>query len=332
MKKISILTIIGLALTYTAQAQITLTGDDALKFGTYNMATDTTHGFDPGTAGGNKTWDFSKLVKHETYTDVIAPFSGSGIDANIILISDGDTSTYFKKTTADLSIFFEDFTTGMGGKLIRIFKLPVTFNKTDSDSAKMISTFPGSEMGLPIDSIRATTNISISSKADAWGSLKLASGTYNTLRVKSDIRFRVTLEGKTGKLPYFPIPGFDIDEMNTTYTWYNNGNGYQLLIYDEQSDIMDFQVSTGANVKNVPVKNTSIVVTNPMNNQFTAKNTGNNNVVINMVDQNGRVIFTQNLDAHSSLEKDMSAVANGVYTMQIQDLSNNSISYQKLIK
>jgi DNA-binding transcriptional regulator/RsmH inhibitor MraZ len=95
---------------------------------------------------------------------------------------------------------------------------------------------------------------------------------------------------------------------------------------------MDFQVSTGANVKNVPVKNTSIVVTNPMNNQFTAKNTGNNNVVINMVDQNGRVIFTQNLDAHSSLEKDMSAVANGVYTLQIQDLSNNSISYQKLIK
>jgi DNA-binding transcriptional regulator/RsmH inhibitor MraZ len=51
-----------------------------------------------------------------------------------------------------------------------------------------------------------------------------------------------------------------------------------------------------------------------------------------MVDQNGRVIFTQNLDAHSSLEKDMSAVANGVYTLQIQDLSNNSISYQKLIK
>lgn len=158
MKKIT--TIISLVvlvmLTTKTNAQIQVTADDVYSRGKYQMTYDTTGGFNPGTPGANKTWDFSKLKNHNSYESYITGYSGPVTDANLIEIGGTDTFSYFQKTESGISMILplQDFGKTEYQK-IKAYSFPLKLNNTLKDSFSMKNYYSGDDFGMPfIDSVR----------------------------------------------------------------------------------------------------------------------------------------------------------------------------------
>lgn len=176
-----------------------------------------------------------------------------------------------------------------------------------------------------------TFKMVVSTNADAWGTLKIPMGSFNALRVKTETHIVVKMEGKTGKLPYVSIPGFDQDEIEPSYTWYTNNKGHYIASYYPLDDEMEYMVSS-LSINNDISKNTDIKVNNPFNDQLTLKNNSNTNYLITLIDLSGKQIFNQKIEPNSTTTIDATQLPSGVYSLQLLNINNKTVSFQKLIK
>jgi len=334
MKKI-LTTALSLCVIFVANAQIELSPDDVYSLGTYQMAYDTSGGFDEGTPGANKTWDFSKLKKHLNSNIRVIPYSdnGLGIDANMVETEDGDTLSFIKKTTTEINIFFETGPSSTDYKSVKLLKFPAKYNDRIIDSANSVNYFSGDDFGMPlIDSIRMTTKIKFDNNLDAWGTIKLAMGNFNALRVKQNLYFNIAVAAKTGKLPYVNIPSFGQIDTSINYTWLTKGKGHYLAQYYPDDNEIEFMVSSGLSSKTISKFKAGVLVSNPINDQMMLKNAGNDAVLLTVFDINGKQLAIERLEGKSESTIETSSFKQGMYTIQILNLTTHSVSFQKVLK
>lgn len=170
-----------------------------------------------GTAGANRTWNFSSLALDPNQPAVLytyaattgAPQASQFPSATLISREGLDNSkgvSYYRINASEW--------TGLGGvdsagdvnlETSKVFQYPFTFNSSFKDTL----TFEDPDFGI----------ISLYSKVncDAWGNVQTPLGTFNALRVK-----RVDSSS-------FPFLGIPIDFVATTYEWWTTQHSAPLL-------------------------------------------------------------------------------------------------------
>ncbi|NUM31953.1 MAG: T9SS type A sorting domain-containing protein [Bacteroidetes bacterium] len=331
--KIYLLLVITSLFTFKLNAQIQITSDDIIVKGIYKMATDTAPSISLGTPGASKTWDFSGVKKVFTHDNIILPYTdnGSGIDANFVLVEDGDSNVYFKKTSSTL--FF------MPGDAEENFKLtfmtfPFNYLSTSNDSVVETSVTTGDDMGFPLlDSVRVHFSIKYTSVCDAWGNVKTPVKTYESLRIKSDITTRFYAEGKIGNGNYTPIKDFGETDTEVQYIWLTKGGGFPVVTYRLGDNELEYIETSSLSSKEINKDNLkNVVVANPIGENLIIKNKGSENCEIIITDINGKTVLSATLHAGEEIKEDAAKLSNGIYIMNVKGKETNDTYNTKLIK
>lgn len=224
MKKL-LLHIVALAITgiipvaLYGQPTITYSGNAPQIGDAYDLHLVDHTNIDPGPDGANQTWDYSGLpVTGSEQTDILDPAStpnGSSFpNATLAFKFSEDSYMYGELTTSyldNLGIASEQ--SGFSFVLpysdpLRLMVFPFAFNDSYSD------TYRGS-YSISVSTITQTG--SITSTADAWGTLITPEGSYTALRVKS-VQDGVDSVFVKGVL-------METNETSVTnYSWYSNGS------------------------------------------------------------------------------------------------------------
>jgi hypothetical protein len=319
-----------------ANAQIQLTSDDVCFNGSFQMALDQTGGFDPGTPGENKIWDFSKLKSQSTFKFKIAPYNGkgNGNESTQVKIDGKDTYNFYQKTGTEMFEVIElnEFNTVYYKKL-KTYHFPMAYNSVQNDSFTLVSNFAGAALGMfSYDSIRLTYTMTYLSKADAWGTLKLPTSDFNTLRIRSEMRMLLKVEGKKDTLSLYEVlPDYADADTVTEYNWYGKGKGNHLAIYRVEEDQMQYMVS-GVLSTNEVVTNKDIVLSNPLIDETIVGNNGNDDYLLSVYDIHGKLVYTLKMHGHSQNIMNTGEWSAGLYNMQMLNLETQELVCRKLLK
>lgn len=242
MKK-AVVTFAGLMLTIALQAQITITRDDMPNIGdTLRVSTSPIlFGHDPSLTGPGYTWDYSDLLPTaqtvERYVDISTPpalyqFVFNFLVAN--LASPIETIDFIPDVSiTDAYIYYKDNPTNYvrAGYAATLMGIPIPMK---FDIPELLYTFPLSVNSLKDSSL---SNYSLNlptiayfsierkrvNQVDGWGSLTTPFGTFDVLRVRSDIYERDSLYVDSLQT------GFPIVRNYTEYQWLGNNQGIPLL-------------------------------------------------------------------------------------------------------
>lgn len=336
MKHVKIITlfIITLLLSLNLKAQIQLSPDDAIAKGFYKLAIDTIPSTPVGSPGTSKTWDFSGSKKHISSNVVIAPYTdnGMGLDANLVEIEDGDSTSYFKKTSSNLKVVLPD--AELGHIRLSILDFPFGYSSVTTDSSSSFFLMTGDELGFPLfDSVKLIFSVKFTSIGDAWGTLKTPTANYNALRVQTEVFSKIVAEGKIGSGPYISIPGFEETNSSIEYKWFAKGKGFPVASFDQDDNRFSWYESGTLSGKNVEVeKKKEVIATNPVGDNFVIKNTGNDNCTVKITDISGKIILSTPLNKGEELTTDASLLPQGVYIMNVNYIQSSKSYNTKLIK
>ena len=188
----------------------------------------------PGATGANFTWNYSFLSHTGQYVDTFkSPLQTNFIYAALFFNADLAGTLAFNQNmgTVTLSEIYNFFnltnakfeSMGFGAKINGIptpvvfdapdliYTFPLTYNNMDSSTSSFDLSLPG------LGSVFHTqTRIN---HADGWGTLITPFGTFNTLRVKSEINTRDSVGG-------FP---FAVNSKTFEYKWLANGMDVPLM-------------------------------------------------------------------------------------------------------
>lgn len=180
-----ILVIYILVSGYGANAQITIGDGHRINIGdSFRVRSVDTTGISEGNSGVNNVWNFSNITTIGLPTDIsyIDPQNapGSNLFPNATLAQKVDESYSYVKQVAGDFFNMGNYMEGTGmtiyQDLQKSFQYPFAYNNTFTDSYR--STTNGE--GFVIHSSGTVTTT-----ADAWGTIILPSGSYNALRIKS---------------------------------------------------------------------------------------------------------------------------------------------------
>ena len=231
MRRIIFTVLFSLTLCFATFSQITLTYDTHSISTTENNNMVICNYADPGAAGQNVTWDFSKLQEIKDFTGIVNQHYARGNDPDFpysnTQLTEFDNTFYFNITKKKME------ETGMASKDKRVIiqydqpflKMKFPFTAGDAFAGSITGTYTAGE-------IKAAINGSYSVEADAWGKLILPGNVVanNTLRIKSVKRYNRVFSNSTQHI--------DI----VTYRWYNEYNRYPLLV------LTSIKATTGANI------------------------------------------------------------------------------------
>lgn len=270
MKKLLLLMLLLSALQI--RAQITISNSILPSVGdVYNYAVDTVaSGITVTAAGGNQSWDFSKLARHRT-TSVkfvepsLVQGSASFPGANLATVGQGQNS-FYKTTTKNLELLgvFNGGNPLFGGanvydKPAVILRTPMDYQDnydftTNTQFAISGAFVPDSlTMGLKVDSIRVKVRQDVSVLVDAWGEVKLAASQYQALRQKRTTATALSIEAKV------PILGwFDVTQIASGFIGRFLGSGvsvqYVFLSNTSKGEIAAISTDTTGEVTQVSYK------------------------------------------------------------------------------
>ncbi|MBS3915187.1 MAG: T9SS type A sorting domain-containing protein [Bacteroidetes bacterium] len=305
-----------------ANAQVQINSDDVYAPGTYQIATAKTGGFNIGTSGENKVWDFSGLQKDQTYNFNLSAYQSSGNkpDANFIRTEGTDTFEYIKKSHSTMYeirsiVNFSE----INYYPIQYLQFPMAYNHSIMDSIDFIYYYKGSDLGVDKDSVRLVYHEHKNTIADAWGKLKLPNGEYDALRIKTTDKFKLYMEGKSGSESWAHVDGYDYDESITDYNWYTNNKGTVLATYNVESDAMNFMVSANIGIKHRAPNENGVCFLNPMSEAWKVRNPGKKEITIRLYDGTGKTVKQENLLPESELIMNTSYLNNGIYYMETID-------------
>lgn len=312
-----------------ASAQITITQSDFITVGkTIYQAIDSNATIMIGSAGANRTWNFSSLASDSKDTiDVVTPgstpYASNFPGANLAGSSHGDQGDLYFYLNLSASAFQLDGAAAPGLLIDfnpneTVTTLPATYgtNFTNNFGMKtdiLYTSFPG------YDSLRIKSTTSKTSSYDAYGSLTLAMGTYNTIRLAET---RITTDSlflhATGPFP--PAGWFFAQESKDTtyrYAWYANNVGYTLVQIDSNrtdGKTVSFLLAEPLSIVAASEVKTAEVYPNPASEFMNVKYEGASNDMLNIYDLSGSLVRRE-------------VLANGANRISLQDIAAGMYIY-----
>ena len=343
MKKL--FTLILSTIILGAYAQITVTNQDVAPAGTTfftKIDTVAPEGISPGLPGANRVWDFTTLdgdyidtlkflLPSETpYADLFpeANFAGQLVDDNAFayFIRNDDEFSAIGLVGSDMG--YDEVSLPVDPKEIYM-DFPVQYgNSRDENfsvSARLESNDP------PADSIRFNQTTDKSTMVDAWGTLNLAIGSYDVLRIKES---RTVYDSVWAHLfGFWTLVSNDVSN-STTYKWITNdvNLGYYLVTmdYDEENQsVGDVEYMFTAPVGIIENNLSDIdIYPNPFKNNIYFDNTANVSYC-KIYDLSGKIVFQQETEGG---KLDLSTLKNGFYVCEFLNENLEPMGRKKIIK
>lgn len=314
MKKLILILLAAGFTSQQSQAQISVSRTDFGSIGdvVYYGHDSTASGISVGSGGPNKTWDFSTVAVANYYDSTTfmdpANMAGAPSGANIALKRTNVLPDYFYMDNSEVKVIVKLDDYGVDNQSVKITTFPFTYLSSLVDSAKTQAQGTPDDFGysgLPYDSIRITIDIKTTSLADGWGTLKIATETYNALRVKNVTNVDVTIEGKLPVIGWTPLP-INLDRRQELYAWYGNNKKYSLAeaALDTAGNITEFSYQVTSfpgptGVKNILPEVVKNMYPNPANDQLTLelKSDYKETMLMEVMDITGKVVATQTVES-----------------------------------
>jgi len=299
--------------------------------------------FSMGGAGGSQTWNFT--VNQLTMDSIVAvdPNStpnGAQFSTSNIAMQIGANYLYAKKSSAGLEEigFYGDPGFGVEmalnyepNPMMRI-QTPSSVTSSFTDNVRVVMYFAGSDIGLPVDSVKIVHKVNRTSNIDASGTLTYLGTTFNgTLRqhLTDYTQDSITIKIDLGFGPMWVLPSAvgqpfdDVRDTTHTYNWYQPGvEKFPVFTIEygaaqDTAESISFKYNQQSSREN---KNgiLSTVYPNPANNQTTISLQTNPGTVqiqlFNMVGQKMQAPFKQ---MDNQIEIQTKDLESGVYFYQI---------------
>ena len=240
----------------TLSAQITIDGTDIPPFGAVlSFGEDTlVAGLEPGPAGAGQSWDFSSLHTHSTFQNSVVdpaetPYAADFTDATFSLRGTDGFFSYAKLTADALLVLGGSAPLPGGGSATarfdppqQLLPAPATYGSSFSNDFGFTIFLDGSAFG--VDSVQVRESGTQVAEIDAWGTLSLPSGEYETLRQRIET---VTVDSIFVQFFGAWIPFTTLEETVITYEWWAKDGRAQVLSldYDESGNALSATHLTG---------------------------------------------------------------------------------------
>lgn len=190
-------------------------------------------------------------------------------------------------------------------------QLPLNFNDANTDDFSYLINLPGfGAMGQ---------DGTLSYTVDGWGILKTPAGSFEVLRVKTEVTKSDTI--------FIQLLGFGIriPSNETIYEWYSKGEGFPILTVTEQlgqitSTVYNDNMTVG--IKNAINENNNLIYPNPVTNRLNLE-LNSPNYSVSIIDLSGRTILKSN--SLSPTQLDVSLLPKGVYFIKLINQESNDI-------
>ena len=190
-------------------------------------------------------------------------------------------------------------------------KLPLNYQDVNTDDYSYIMTIPT----FGTQGQDGTQSYVV----DGWGIIKTPAGSYQALRVKTELVKSDTI--------YIDLVNFGlrIPATQTIYEWYSIAEGYPILTVIEQagqiiSAVFKDDMTVGIN--NTMVKGKNVVFPNPVNNVLNLK-LNQSNLQVTILDISGNIIY-QSQD-NSPKQIDVSFLSSGIYFVKTRNESSQTV-------
>ena len=190
-------------------------------------------------------------------------------------------------------------------------KLPLNFNDSNTDDFSYLINLPTfGAMGQ---------DGSLTYTVDGWGILKTPAGSFEVLRVKTEVTKSDTI--------FIQLMGFGIriPSNETVYEWYSKGEGFPILTVTEQlgqitstvfNDDMTLGIEQGTNKLN------NNIYPNPVTNLLNLE-LNNSNYSVTIIDLSGRIVLQPKMLSPNQI--DVSLLPKGVYFIKLVNQDANEI-------
>lgn len=327
------------------QGQITLTQASVGAIGTeYYMGLDTNvvAGFSVGMAGPNVNWDFTNLEADVPDTvrfldPSATPYAADFPNANLAIVQNSiDGYAYLSSGPTELNILgLAGDPVGIGQTLVvkqsdpeSVARFPFTYGDTIPDTSALGVTFPFTQI-QGVDSVRYTSTVDRKLISDAWGTLSLDGGNYNSLRVKEIRNSHDVIEVHTflGWLPFQ-----DTMYVDSSYSWWNDTKGYllcQVNLSDGQVSSVIYQDPTFVASPDPAIAAGIKVFPNPVQDRLFISFEKPLVSELSLVDLQGRTVFRRDL---SGLRHELALpeLPTGMYLYRIQNRKGELLKQGKL--
>ena len=327
MKNIYFLTIFTCLFTMGITAQPVITYDgNAPQIGDVYYLSGKIGTFDPGPAGGGQSWDFSyeqvPLLGKITAVDPSStPFVSDFPEATIAYIDDDpsiESYNYWLLTGSEL--FSLGFGTDPGNNqeinhyadTKKAMQYPFAYNDSYSDSYLIVTSY----IVMTIHS-----GGTITTTADAWGSVKTPAGTYNsTLRIKKVNAYIDSVWNNDGEL-MATTPHTEID-----YEWYTATSHYPVLHIQvtEAGTSMSYTSLVGG-IEDNPLLSQISIYPNPAHDIINVKLSDviSGKVEIFLLNSKGQTLTQLTETGNRIFSTDINGLASGAYFIRIENNSGN---------
>ena len=335
MKKIYLFTIMFslFSLGVAAQPVITYNGN-APQIGDHIYASGVPYGssFDPGQAGGNQSWDFSNvepIISMETIAvDPASTPNAADFPEATIAFHDPNSAyeDYSYSQITSSAMFYLGVNDGYGNATLltdsrKEMQYPFSYNDTYTDTYSFASS---SAIMLIHKSGTITTT------ADAWGSVKTPAGTYNsTLRLKKEGVYTDSVWNTGGDLMSVTTNSL------TNYLWYTATSHYFVLgieVTDEGASGISWSSSANGIKDNLLISQIN-VFPNPADNIINVKIAEGiaEELEIDLVSLSGEKLTQLTKSRSHQFSADISLLPSGVYFLRFKNGSGN-IMTKKFVK
>ena len=191
-------------------------------------------------------------------------------------------------------------------------KLPLNYQDYNSDDYSYLIQIP--TLGA------SGQDGSLTYEVDGWGTLKLPGGTYDVLRVKTELDKSDTI--------YLDALGFGlkIPSSETIYEWYAKGEGYPVLTVTTSAfgliSTVQFSDNLISSVNNAITMETVKLYPNPVQNTLNL-DLHSSDLSVTILDVSGRVILTCNELSPSIV--DVSSLPNGMYFVKLENQNEHQV-------
>lgn len=268
------------------------------------------HYMEPGDAGENRVWDFSRLEFQQVFTGYLKNSAESAIGQNFAgtntELTEFNSCFYFNVSEEKIEQYGYS---SMDGRIQTRYstpfvkmKFPFTYGDAFSGSFSGTTVYFGSE-GLEINGVYSV-------EADAYGELILP----------GNVKYENTLRIKTEKSYTHVLPGSEQEVGIVTYRWYNSMHRYPLLVLTEytvsgsNNTSTNYQAAYNTHAVNdiSPISGESVLLyPNPTGGslmlEYNAVAAGT--IIIRIIDSSGKLIT----------ESDYDIVSGGIHQINLSD-------------
>jgi hypothetical protein len=331
-------------------AQITIEHSDYAKIANeYTLAVSLPEeASGPGSAGGNKHWDFSTLTASQNTinSSIIAPseapYSSQFPDADMVISNLFNAAYAYVKTSAgqaEIIGIASDFLS-VGKKFVFPLeppfiqmKFPLSYQDSWNTNYQLELEIDASLLGIPgVKKVKIVRSTNANIEVDSWGLLELPNRTYDCLRMKSaninsdEVYFK------------YPFIGYQLVEtsssFDTSYSWYAKYVGFPVLSIglDPMSAASEKTITwlLGSNVSVVerPEVHTGIYP-NPASDELYIDS--KESLEIDIFDLNAKLQLHAKTQDQGRKPIDISTLEKGIYILRMIDEAGQNQIHKKLI-